>query len=189
MWAGHGPINLQRALAVSCNPYFQWVGEQLGYERIQRYAHLLGLGEPSGINLTGETAGRVPLFVKPAAVGHLSSHAEGIETSAVQLAVLLSATVNGGVVLRPQVSGAADFVPSERWRLPATTRLDGLAAQLEVTASAGFTAKDDAQCAQPDATKDRQAGVRFPELGDCAVKHRRHQRAEQHAKPKRHRTA
>ena len=26
MWAGHGPIDLRRALAVSCNPYFQWVG-------------------------------------------------------------------------------------------------------------------------------------------------------------------
>ncbi len=143
MWAGHGPINLQRALAVSCNPYFEWVGEQLGSDTIQRYAHLLGLGEPSGVNLTGETAGRVPIFVRPNAVGHLSSHAEGIETSALQLAVLLSATVNGGVVLRPQVSGAADFVPSERWRLPATTRLDGLAAGFasavnEGSASAAF---------------------------------------------------
>jgi cell division protein FtsI/penicillin-binding protein 2 len=89
-WAGHGPIDLQ-ILAVSCNPYFEWVGEQLGYETIERYAHLLGLGEPSGINLTGETAGRVPSFVRPDAVGHLSSHAAGIETSAVQLAVLVSA--------------------------------------------------------------------------------------------------
>ncbi|HSD65316.1 MAG TPA: penicillin-binding transpeptidase domain-containing protein [Vicinamibacteria bacterium] len=128
MWAGHGPIDLQRALAVSCNPYFEWVGEQLGYEKVRRYAHLLGLGEPSGINLTGEAAGRIPLFVGPEAVGHLSSHAAGIETSAVQLAVLVSATVNGGVVLRPQLSGAEDFVPSERWRLPDTTRFDGLAA-------------------------------------------------------------
>ncbi len=137
MWAGHGPIDLQRALAVSCNPYFEWVGEQLGYDRIQRYAHLLGLGEPSGINLTGESAGRVPLFVRPEAVGHLSSHAEGIETSAVQLAVLVSATVNGGVLLRPQVSGAANFVPSERWRLPGTTRLDGLAAGFAAAVNEG----------------------------------------------------
>jgi cell division protein FtsI/penicillin-binding protein 2 len=137
MWAGHGPIDLQRALAVSCNPYFEWVGEQLGYDTIRRYAHLLGLGEPSGINLTGETAGRVPSFVRPAAVGHLSSHAAGIETSAVQLAVLVSAAVNGGVVLRPQVSGASDFVPSERWRLPATTRLDGLAAGFAAAVNEG----------------------------------------------------
>jgi cell division protein FtsI/penicillin-binding protein 2 len=127
MWSGHGPIDLRRALAVSCNPYFERVGEELGYETIRRYAHLLGLGEPSGINLTGETAGRVPLSVRAGAVGHLSSHAAGITTSAVQLAVLLSATVNGGVVHQPQVSGPEGYEPRERWRLPETTRLDGLA--------------------------------------------------------------
>jgi len=143
MWAGHGSIDLRRALAVSCNPYFEWVGEQLGYERVQRYARLLGLGEPSGINLTGETAGRLPTFVRPEAVGHLSSHATGIETSAVQLAVLVSATVNGGVILGPQMSGPQDFVPRERWRLPEATRLDGLAAGFaaavnEGSASAAF---------------------------------------------------
>jgi cell division protein FtsI/penicillin-binding protein 2 len=126
MWPGHGPIDLRRALAVSCNPYFEWIGERLGYEKVQRYAHLLGLGEPTGINLTGETAGRVPSSVPLAGVGHLSSHAEGIETSAVQLAVLLSATINGGIVFQPQVEGAEGFVPKERWRLPEGTRLDGL---------------------------------------------------------------
>jgi len=143
MWAGHGAIDLKRALAVSCNPYFEWVGEQLGYEKVQRYAHLLGLGELSGINLTGETAGRLPEFVKPSAVGHLSSHAEGIATSALQLAVLLSATVNGGIVLKPQISGPDGFSATERWRLPAGTRLEGLshgfaAAVNEGSASAAF---------------------------------------------------
>jgi cell division protein FtsI/penicillin-binding protein 2 len=125
MWAGHGAIDLQRALAVSCNPYFEWVGEQLGYEKVQRYAHLLGLGEPSGINLTGETSGVVPAFVRPDQVGHLSSHAKGIATSALQLAVLISATLNGGVVLKPQISGPDGFTATERWRLPEGTRLDG----------------------------------------------------------------
>jgi penicillin-binding protein 2 len=143
MWAGHGTINLERALAVSCNPYFEWVGEQLGYEKVQRYARLLGLGEASGINLTGEAAGRLPEFVRPSAVGHLSSHAEGIATSALQLAVLISATVNGGVVLRPQVSGPEGFVAAERWRLPEGTRLEGLetgfvGAVNEGSASAAF---------------------------------------------------
>lgn len=127
MWPGHGPIDLRRALAVSCNPYFERIGEQLGYEKIQRYAHLLGLGAPSGINLTGETPGRMPLQVRPAAVGHLSSHAEGVTTSAVQLAVLLSAAINGGIVFQPQVQGPEAFVARERWRLPAGTVLDGLA--------------------------------------------------------------
>ena len=126
MWPGHGPINLRRALAVSCNPYFEWVGEQLGYEKVQHYAHLLGLGERSGINLAGETTGVVPGSVQPWAVGHLSSHAAGIQTSAVQLGVLLSACINGGVVFQPQVGAASGFEAKERWRLPATSRLDAL---------------------------------------------------------------
>jgi cell division protein FtsI/penicillin-binding protein 2 len=125
-WPGHGPINLRRALAVSCNPYFEWVGQQLGYERIQRYAQLLGLGAPSGINLTGESSGLLPESVRADRVPHMSSHATGIATSAVQLAVLLSATINGGVVYQPQVAGPEGFVPKERWRLPAGTVLHGL---------------------------------------------------------------
>jgi cell division protein FtsI/penicillin-binding protein 2 len=127
-WPGHGRIDLRRALAVSCNPYFEWVGEQLGYAKIEQYAQLLGLGSVSGINLTGESKGRLPTTVSPTAVGHLSSHASGIETSAIQLAVLLSATINGGIVYQPQVGAAEGFVPKERWRLPPATRLDGLAA-------------------------------------------------------------
>jgi penicillin-binding protein 2 len=127
MWPGHGPIDLRRALAVSCNPYFERVGELLGYAKVQQYAHVLGLGERSGINLAGETAGVVPARVRPEAVGHLSSHAAGITTSAVQLGVLLSACVNGGVVYQPIVSAAAGFEAKARWRLPEGTRMDGLA--------------------------------------------------------------
>ncbi len=126
-WPGHGRIDLRRALAVSCNPYFEWVGEQLGYAKIEPYAQVLGLGATSGINLTGESKGRLPAMVLPTAVGHLSSHAAGIETSAVQLAVLLSAAINGGILYQPQVGAADTFVPKERWRLPTGTKLDGLA--------------------------------------------------------------
>ena len=127
-WPGHGPIDLRRALANSCNPYFQRVGERLGYEKVQRYAQLLGLGSPSGINIEGgEAAGRIPYYVGQAGMGKLSSHAEGITTSPAQLAVLLSTVVNGGVVFQPQVSAADGFVPSERWRLPRGTVLQGLA--------------------------------------------------------------
>jgi cell division protein FtsI/penicillin-binding protein 2 len=119
MWAGHGPINLRRALAQSCNPYFEWVGERLGYAQVHRYSELFGLGAPSGINVAGEASGRIPASVRRSQVGHLSSHAAGIQTSAVQLGVLLSATINGGVVFQPQVAAAQGFEPRVRWRLPA----------------------------------------------------------------------
>jgi hypothetical protein len=41
--------------------------------------------------------------------------------------VLLSATLNGGIVYQPQVSGPDGFLPHERWRLPPGTVVDGLA--------------------------------------------------------------
>lgn len=126
LWPGHGPVTLRRALANSCNPYFEWIGERLGYAKVQQYAQMLGLGAPSGINLAEEARGRLPLFVSSSEVGHLSSHAEGVSTSAVQLAVLLSATINGGVVYQPQVSGPQGFVARERWRLPPHTVIGGL---------------------------------------------------------------
>ena len=127
IWPGHGIMNLRQALAQSCNPYFEWVGERLGYERVRHYAELLGLGSPSGINLAGEASGKIPVAVRPSQVGHLSSHAAGIATSAVQLGVLLSATLNGGIIYQPQVSGPESFVPHERWRLPPGTVVEGLA--------------------------------------------------------------
>jgi len=127
MWPGHGPIDLRRALAQSCNPYFEAVGERLGYATVQRYSHLLGLGSATGINLEGESRGIIPVSVPQSRVGHLSSHAAGIRTSVMQVAVLMSAMVNGGIVFQPQLSGPADFVPRERWRFPPRTVLAGLA--------------------------------------------------------------
>src|SRR5262249_22981960 len=121
MWPGHGIVDLRRALAVSCNTYFEWVGEQLGYQRIQKYAQMLGLGAHTVSNMEPEARGRAPLFVPRPAVGHLSSHAAGISTSALQLGVLLSAIINGGIVFQPQIASAEGFQAKERWRLPANT--------------------------------------------------------------------
>jgi cell division protein FtsI/penicillin-binding protein 2 len=126
MWAGHGPINLRRALAQSCNPFFEQVGERLGYARVQRYAQLLGLGTPTGINLADEASGRVPDFVSQSKVGHLSSHAAGVTTSAVQVGAMLSTAINGGTLFQPQIGTAGGFTPRERWRLPPNTVLAGL---------------------------------------------------------------
>ena len=127
MWPGHGPIDLRRALAQSCNPYFEAVGERLGYETVQRYAYRLGLGSTTGINLAGETSGALPASVPASRVGHVSSHAAGVKTSVVQIAALMSAMVNGGIVYTPQIAPEPGFVPVERWRLPPNTVLGGLA--------------------------------------------------------------
>ena len=142
-WPGHGQLNLRRALAVSCNPFFQQVGERVGFYKMQQYAQLLGLGAPTGINVDGESSGWFPTFVKPEGMALLSSHAEGIRTTPVQIATLLSATLNGGVLYQPQLASNEGFVARERWRLPEGTNLSGLAegfmaAVNEGTASPAF---------------------------------------------------
>ena len=50
----HGLIDVQQALAVSCNYYFYEIGWRTGIEQIDRVAKALGLGEPTGIELPEE---------------------------------------------------------------------------------------------------------------------------------------
>lgn len=65
---GHGQVDYLHALAWSCNLYFNKVGggykdevpEGLGIDRLGQYAHALGYGEISGIELTGEETGMIP---------------------------------------------------------------------------------------------------------------------------------
>ncbi len=54
---GHGPLTLRRALATSCNIYFQKLGVETGIDNIDAMGKLLGLGELTGIDLPGEWPG------------------------------------------------------------------------------------------------------------------------------------
>lgn len=58
--AGHGMIDLHEALVKSCNSYFYQVGVKLQIETIARYARMMGLGSPTGIDLPHEVSGLVP---------------------------------------------------------------------------------------------------------------------------------
>ena len=52
--------DVHHGLAQCCNVFFYQVGIRLEIERISRYARLLGLGEPTGVDLPHEAAGLVP---------------------------------------------------------------------------------------------------------------------------------
>jgi penicillin-binding protein 2 len=58
--AAHGSVNLARAMAVSCNTYFQEMGRRAGHQGLIAMADQLGLGKPTGIDLPGEKAGLLP---------------------------------------------------------------------------------------------------------------------------------
>ncbi|MDR2257743.1 MAG: penicillin-binding protein 2 [Treponema sp.] len=58
---GHGRLNLQKAMAQSCDIYFWVVGrDYLGVERIVSYAREFGFGETTGVDLPGELSGFIP---------------------------------------------------------------------------------------------------------------------------------
>jgi penicillin-binding protein 2 len=110
---GHGSINLHRAIVESCDIYFYQVGLKVGVDEIARYAHEFGLGKPTGIALPHEKSGTVPStwwkrrrLGAPWYSGETLSLAVGqgyINTTPMQLLLLISAIANGGRFYLPQV--------------------------------------------------------------------------------------
>lgn len=54
---GHGPLDLNSAIATSCNIYFMRLGVDTGIDSIDQMGKTLGLGEYTGIDLPGEICG------------------------------------------------------------------------------------------------------------------------------------
>ncbi|MDD4569367.1 MAG: penicillin-binding protein 2 [Tepidanaerobacteraceae bacterium] len=56
---GHGIVNIEKAIAESCNIFFYEMGRRVGIDNLERYAKMYGLGSLTGIELPGEKAGTV----------------------------------------------------------------------------------------------------------------------------------
>lgn len=92
---------LDDAIAYSDNTYFQRAGSNIGNTKLVEYGRQLGLGEPTGVNLEGETAGRLPTNNNNA---RIYSHGDDTEVSTIQLAVMISAITNGGNRVLPRIA-------------------------------------------------------------------------------------
>jgi penicillin-binding protein 2 len=57
---GHGGVDLQHAVAQSCDVYFYQLALRLGIERMHAELGRFGFGRPTGIDLPGELAGVLP---------------------------------------------------------------------------------------------------------------------------------
>ncbi len=53
----HGPINVVKALEVSCNIFYYETGRRVGIEKLNEYGRAFGLGEKTGIEISGEEKG------------------------------------------------------------------------------------------------------------------------------------
>lgn len=110
---GHGTVDLQRAVAESCNVYFYTLGQKLGIDAIEHYSSIFGLGTPTGIDMPGEVAGVLPSREWKQRVqgemwypGDTISVAIGqglIAVTPVQMAHAMATVGNGGVDVTPHL--------------------------------------------------------------------------------------
>jgi len=116
---GHGRLNVVGALAQSCDVFFYEVGGGyydfvgLGEERLGEYAQLFGFGQPTGIELPGESSGLVPTrkwkrltYGESWVTGDTYNMAIGqgaILATPLQVLNALAAVANGGTLYRPQL--------------------------------------------------------------------------------------
>lgn len=119
---GRTSMNLTNALAHSNNNYFANIGVKLGYDRVNYYARLYGLGEKAGLNIDGEQPGTLPSGPpKNGGMAMMTSFGEGISLTPLQLTSLLSAVANGGTLYylqHPKSTVEVDsFVPRVKRQL------------------------------------------------------------------------
>ncbi|MBP9759871.1 MAG: hypothetical protein KBD24_00695 [Candidatus Pacebacteria bacterium] len=120
-WRAHGVVDLKRAIAVSSDVYFYYVGggfgaqEGLGITRIDEYMRLFGFGMPTGISLEGERFGTLPTPAWKAKmfpddpdwrIGntyHTAIGQYGMQVTLVQVVRAVAALANGGLLLTPRI--------------------------------------------------------------------------------------
>ena len=117
--AAYGTLSLVPALQVSSDVFFYTLGGRMWDKNyLQRWSHLMGIGDPTGLDIPGESEGLVPsakwrneLFAngeteRPWSEGDNIQLATGqgdLQTTPLQIAIAYSALGNGGTIITPHV--------------------------------------------------------------------------------------
>ena len=109
----HGAVNINNAIPYSCDTFYYTLANRLGIDKIAEYAHSLGFGEKTGIDLPDEVSGTMPStawkmknFHEKWFAGETISVGIGqgaVTASPIQLARALGGIASGGVMHRPEV--------------------------------------------------------------------------------------
>ncbi|WP_432734630.1 penicillin-binding protein 2 [Maridesulfovibrio sp. FT414] len=110
---GHGETNLEKSLVESCDVYYYKLGMKLGVDKLSEFARQAGYGEVTGIALPHEKSGLIPTRQwKKKRFGDIWHPGENLNFSIgqgytlvtpLQVARSISAIINGGRLLRPQL--------------------------------------------------------------------------------------
>ncbi|MDO5483317.1 MAG: penicillin-binding transpeptidase domain-containing protein, partial [Desulfovibrionaceae bacterium] len=143
---GHGHVDMEGSLIHSCDVYYYLMAERIGIDKIEDFAKASGFGQTTGVDLPHERSGLVPSrdwkkrrFNIPWVRGdtYNTSIGQGYTlVTPVQMAVYVSALLNGGSLLKPQMLENAPRV--EVRRIPAREKtLHFLVEAMRKTASTG----------------------------------------------------
>jgi len=116
----HGPVDLRRSLEVSSDVYYYLLGAKMnGSNQLQDWSAQFGIGQTTGIDVPGESAGFLPTkeavnqrqreapdLLDPWYIGQNIQLAIGqgyLQASPLQMAVAYAALGNGGKILKPRV--------------------------------------------------------------------------------------
>ena len=118
---GHGTLDMLGGIKNSCDVYFYDVARRVGIDPIADMARRFGLGQPTGIDLLSEKGGLIPDTAWKKAtlndVWHpgetlIAGIGQGfIQTTPMQLAVMVARLANGGYALRPHLTRPAKLTP------------------------------------------------------------------------------
>lgn len=123
---GHGYVNLDSALAQSCDVYFYEAAKDIGVDEIAVTARAFGMGAKLGLDLDEERAGLVPDIAWKRATGEswqlgetlITGIGQGaLKTTPLQLATMISRMVNGGREVKPWLTSCvgAEFMNGRQW--------------------------------------------------------------------------
>ncbi|MEK7106499.1 MAG: penicillin-binding transpeptidase domain-containing protein, partial [Patescibacteria group bacterium] len=118
--ANHGAVDMRKALAVSSNVYFYEIGggfgdqKGLGISNLEKYARMFGLGQKTGINISGEREGNIPSIAwkakkfpgDPWRVGDTYNTAigqYGFQVTPIQMVRAVGAVASRGVLQTPNI--------------------------------------------------------------------------------------
>jgi penicillin-binding protein 2 len=114
---GHGNQDMSGGLKNSCDVFFYETARKIGVDKIAEMAHLLGLGQVTGVDLPGEKPGLIPDSEwKFATFGEKWQQGETLNTgigqgfitaTPLQLALMAARIANGGIGIIPRLRRSA----------------------------------------------------------------------------------
>ncbi len=125
--AGHGAVNITKAIYQSCDVFFYTLAERMGIETIAKWAHAMGLGQKTGIDLPNEVTGVMPSeewkmknYHEKFYAGEVISVGIGqgaVAATPVQMARAIGGIASGGVLKRPHLVFSDELTPEFRQAL------------------------------------------------------------------------